>query len=143
VSFKENLIKARGQIVFIVALVVSVVAIIWLEAFDPVPPRNGPPELRPMPESVLAAAGAALKSAEADYAADPRSETALAAMLTALATAVQVGLLTEAEGSNRVEQIVIEMEAKNARDGPMLTAALSLAAATFPRLQQRIAALLP
>lgn len=93
----EALSGARGQIAWILALVLSTTAIIYLENLD-----IGAPE-RPVAVSKHLAdqATAALRAAEERHAVAPDASSA-AALALALVAAVQTGSLDAAEAQSRL-----------------------------------------
>ena len=144
--FREGLLEARGQIVFILALAISTGVIIYLEALDTEDRIRGRiQEALVGDRSSVAAPGpvadrarAALRQAEAAYAADRAAPDARAALLTALAGAVQLGTLAAAEARPRAEEVLAAVEADRSASPPGLAAALGVTAAVFPDLQERI-----
>lgn len=146
--FREGLLQARGQIVFILALAVSTGVIVYLEALDTEDRIRGRIQealVGPGPAAVAGPvaerARAALRRAEEAYTADRNAPEARAALLAALSTAVQLRLVGAAEALPRAEEVVAAVEADRTAPPPALVAALSAAAAAFPDLQARIARL--
>jgi hypothetical protein len=147
VTFKEGLLKARGQIAFIAALAVSTGVIVYLEALDteqriqsrvaehlsrqPAAPTSVPP-------SVEAAIRASLRRSEEAYTADPAAGANKAAMLVSLSTAAQLGLLNRDEGLARARTIV---DGVGAQPDAVLSSAMAAAAVAFPALQERVSTL--
>ncbi len=145
--FKEGLLQARGQIVFILALAVSTGAIIYLETLDTEDRIRGRIEealagsrvaAASVPEPVAERARAALRRAEEAFAADRRARDAQATLLTALSAAAHLGLVGPAEARSRADDVLAAIEAEPAPPTPLLAAALSAAAAAFPPLHERI-----
>jgi hypothetical protein len=151
VIFREGLLEARGQIVFILALTVSTAVIIYLEALDTEDRIRGRIEEALVgggaavsaPAPIADRARAALRRAEEAFAANPAAPESRAALLTALAGAVQLGALGAGEARPRAQAVLAAVEADGAAPPPGLAAALGVAAAAFPDLQERIARLPP
>ena len=149
--FREGLLEARGQIVFILALTVSTAVIIYLEALDTEDRIRGRIEEALVgdraavsaPAPIADRARAALRQAEEAFAANQAAPEARAALLTALAGAVQLGTLAPGEARPRAQAVLAAVEADRTAPPPGLAAALGVAAATFPDLQERIARLPP
>ncbi|HEX2554973.1 MAG TPA: hypothetical protein VHL98_14835 [Microvirga sp.] len=145
--FREGLLEARGQIVFILALAISTGVIIYLEALDTEERIRGRidaalvgsrPAPAAVPEPVADRARAALRRAEEAYTAAPAAPEARAALLTALAGAVQLGVVAAGETRPRVETVLAAIESDRAAPPTGLAAALGVVAAAFPDLQERI-----
>jgi hypothetical protein len=150
VTFKEGLLKARGQITFVTALAVSTGIIIYLEALDTearIQARVAAEMSRqrsaaaPAPQPLQAAVGAALREAQANYESDPGAAASRAALLTSFSSAVQLGVLGPEDGLARVGRLLDEMEQRPGERTSALVSALGAAAAAFPTLQDRIARL--
>jgi hypothetical protein len=149
VTFGEGLLQARGQIVFILALAISTGVIIYLESLDT------DSRIRSRVEDSLARerggsgasqalrdrAGVTLRRAEEAYSAAPNVAESRAALLVALAGAVELGALDRDEARSRAEGIVQALEREAGPVPPILASALTAAAAAFPSLQDRIARL--
>lgn len=128
----EALTGARGQIAWIVALVVSTVAILYFESLG----MGAPP--RAVPAGVLQAnkletansADAMLAEAEAQYAAAPEDAGTAAALLVALAVAVEVGSIDATDGHARVGSILQEATAAGPEWQPLIRWAASPFAAS-------------
>ncbi|GLK79113.1 hypothetical protein [Methylopila turkensis] len=134
----EGLLRARSQIVFLVALFVSTLAIVQLETLDldarsraraaaemraeAIAGRPPQPEL----EEPLRAAAA---RAEAAFA---RSEPgSAAALLMALSASVEAGFVRREHAAPRVEAAVAALRKENA-ETPQAAAASAMAAVAFP-----------
>ncbi len=149
--FREGLLQARGQIVFILALGISTGVIIYLEALDTEDRIRGRVQealvgsggAAPTAAPVAERARAALRRAEEAYAANRAAPDARAAMLTSLSAAVQLGLMGSGEARPRAEEILAAIEADRTPPSPLLASALSAASAAFPALQGRIGRLPP
>jgi hypothetical protein len=151
-TFREGLLKARGQLTFIAALAISTGIIIYLEALDTEEriqgrvatelsrQRNAPASISP---SIEEAVRANLRKSEEAYASDPAAAANRAALLVSLASAVQLNILKPEDGFARVQRVVSDMEHQKGETSPVLTAALGSAAVAFPSLQDRIAGLTP
>lgn len=147
-TFKEGLLKARGQLTFIVALAISTGIIIYLETLDTeeriqsrvatevARQRNAPASI---PPALDTAVRRNLQRSEEAYAADPGAAVNRAVLLVSLTSAVQTGILAPQDGLSRVERILSEMERRKGEANPLLDAALGAAAIAFPSLQERIA----
>jgi hypothetical protein len=99
----EAMMGARGQIVWILALVLSTMTIIYLERLD----IGAPEKPTPVSTRLAVAATEALATAEKRYEASPDSGTA-AALAVALTAAVQAGVLGLAEGQARLAPLRVE-----------------------------------
>ena len=91
----EALTGARGQIIWIAALVLSTTTVIYLERLD----IGSPPA--PVPANLAVSAKNALEAAEGRHKAAPQDAEAASALVLALAVAVQAGALDAAEGKAR------------------------------------------
>lgn len=91
----EALTGARGQIIWIAALVLSTTAVIYLERLD-----IGAPSA-PVSASLAVSATKALEAAEERHQAAPGDAEAASALVLALSVAVQAGALDAAEGQAR------------------------------------------
>ncbi|MFC4170790.1 hypothetical protein ACFOYU_01770 [Microvirga sp. GCM10011540] len=151
-TFKDGLLKARGQITFVLALAISTGIIIYLEALDTeqriqarvaaeLAQRNA--ASASAPPALQAAVRSALRRSEEVYAREPRADEARAGLLTSFAAAVQLGVMEPGDGLSQVQKILDEMEQNRGELSASLISALGLAAATFPSLQDRIARLSP
>ena len=149
-TFREGLLKARGQIVFVAALAVSTGIIIYLEALDTeeriqarvaaeVSRQKG--SAAAAPEALRAAIGGALRQAEEAYARDPGAGANKALLLTSVSGAVQLGVMETGEGLARIGKALDDIEQKPGERSTALVSALGVAAAAFPTLQDRIARL--
>jgi hypothetical protein len=101
VRHSEAMMGARGQIVWILALVLSTVAIIYLERLDigVVRPSGA------VSAETYARATEALIAAEQRHDALPGDPKSAAALVLALSVAVQAGMLEISEGRERVETL--------------------------------------
>lgn len=101
----EALTGARGQIIWILALILSTSAIIYLEQLDVgAPERPVASEAMKSTDSALALSAAkALRAAESRYQEFPEDPDAAVALVLALAVAVQVGTLNPADGRARAK----------------------------------------
>jgi hypothetical protein len=97
----EALMGARGQIVWILALVLSTVAIIYLERLDI---GVAKPKAEVSAE-ISARATEAIIAAEQRLRALPADSKSAAALVLALSVAVQAGSLEISEGRARVERL--------------------------------------
>lgn len=145
-TFKEGLLKARGQIAFVMALAISTGVIIRLEALDTedhIQSRVAAEVARqkassaPASPSLEGAVKASLRRAEEAYAGDPGPAANTAALLTSLSTAVQLGVLKPDEGLTGAERVLSDLEKKPGTPSAVLTSALMAAAVAFPALQGR------
>ncbi|MBM1170856.1 hypothetical protein [Microvirga arabica] len=149
-TFREGLLKARGQITFIAALAISTGIIIYLETLDTEEriqgrvaselsrQRNAPPNISPVVEARVRAN---LQRTEAIYSAEPIAAASRAALLTSLASAVQLSILRPEDGLARAQRVIADMERQTGEVTPVLVSALGAAAVAFPILQERIASL--
>jgi hypothetical protein len=146
-TFKDGLLKARGQITFIIALTLSTGFIIYLETLDTETriqgqvaaelsrQRNAPASIMP---STDAAVRANLQRSEEAFASAPEAVTNRAALLVSLSSAVQLGILKPEDGFLRVQRVLSEIERHRGEMTPVLIAALGATAVAFPSLQDRI-----
>jgi hypothetical protein len=149
-TFREGLLKARGQITFIAALTISTGIIIYLETLDTeeriqgrvatelARQRNAPPTIS---AAVDARVRANLQRSEEIYSAEPTTAASRAALLTSLASAVQLSILRPEDGLTRAQRVIADMERQTSEVTPVLVSALGAAAVAFPTLQDRIASL--
>ncbi|WP_262268740.1 hypothetical protein [Microvirga yunnanensis] len=149
-TFRDGLLKARGQLTFIAALAISTGIIIYLEALDTEAhiqgrvatelsrQRNAPATVSP---AIEAAVRTNLQRSEEAYGADPDSPTTRAALLSTLSSAVQLGILRPEDGLTRAQRVVADMERRRGEPSTVVDAALGSAAVAFPSLQDRIAGL--
>lgn len=133
-TFREGLMRARSQLVFLAALIVSFSLIVWLESIDlQITDRPEPVERPAVSEQAQDVqqrrAEAILASTEAGLdASDPAR---VAAYLNALAAASQVGLIDRPDAISKIEAILGEVPDKNDSG---LAAAVLLAQSQFPEL---------
>lgn len=149
-SFRTGLLKARGQITFIVALALSTGFIIYLETLDTEAriqgqvaaelsrQRNAPASVAP---STDAAVRANLQRSEDIYTAAPDAAANGAALLISLSSAVQLSILRPEDGLSRAQSVLSDAERRKGEIAPVFAAALGTAAVAFPSLQDRIAKL--
>ena len=105
----EALTGARGQIAWILALVLSTSAIIYLERLDMGTPSIGASDRTAAgPTALSDRAAAALGAAEKRHA-DAPDGTSAAALALALVAAVQAGALDLAEGRARLAPVRAEV----------------------------------
>ncbi|MCD6070010.1 MAG: hypothetical protein K0S42_526 [Microvirga sp.] len=147
-TFREGLLKARGQITVIAALAISTGIIIYLETLDTeqriqgraatelARQRNAPLSISP---EISAKVRANLQRSEEIYSSEPNAAASRAALLTSLATAVQLSILRPEDGLTRVQKVIADMERRTGEVTPVLVSALGAAAVAFPSLQDRIA----
>jgi hypothetical protein len=156
VTFREGLLKARGQIAFVTALVLSTAFIIYLETLDTeeriqsrvsaelARQRGAPASVSP---SLVSAVTTAMRRAQEAYKQEPDTAANRASLLTSVSSAVQLGIIGSSEGHSQIERILDDMERKPedkpAERNVTLASALAVTAATFPTLQDRVSRLLP
>ena len=99
----EAMAGARGQIAWILALILSTAAIISLERLE----MGAPPKARATSAGLAGSATGALEAAEQRYRATPAPSSA-AALALALVAAVQAGALDVAEGRARLAPLLAE-----------------------------------
>jgi hypothetical protein len=126
-KFNEALNGARGQIVWIIALIFSTTAIIQLERLEVGAPK-AVSVVRPYDAAIAAAAGRELALAEARETAAPEDPQAAASLLTAICLAVQAGILDVDAGRVRAEAL----RERTSTAGPAWQSAAVLASMTFP-----------
>jgi hypothetical protein len=97
----EALMGARGQIVWILALVLSTVAIIYLERLE----IGVAKPIAEVSAELSARATEAMIAAEQRHRALPGDPKSAAALVLALSVAVQAGGLEASEGRARVERL--------------------------------------
>jgi hypothetical protein len=151
VTFREGLLKARGQLAFVTALVLSTGFIIYLETLDTeariqnraaelARQANGAPAVS---EPLRAAVAATLRRARDAFERDPAAAANRAAILTSVASAVQLGVMASSEGLAQAQKVLDGLERNPGEQNPNLASALAAIAATFPSLQDRIGRLMP
>lgn len=96
----EALSNARGQIVWILALVLSTATIIYLERLDISAPAKQSAQVT---SALRSSAAEALITADARYKAHSDDPQAAAGLVLALSVAVQAGAIDSAEGRARLE----------------------------------------
>jgi hypothetical protein len=99
----EAFIGARGQIVWILALILSTSAIIYLEQLDIGAPEGSvaSPAKKSTDSALALSASEALIAAEARLKAFPEDPDAAVQLVLALVAAVQAGALDPTEGRTR------------------------------------------
>lgn len=150
-SFREGMLQARGQIVFIAALVCSTAAIVYLEYLD----TTGR-----MRDEVVAAAAttgeatpswsaewqsaaqSAISQGQGAYAADPANSIARVAALNAAVIGLAHGIGSAAEHRQAIEKVLTSLETDGSKADEALAPALALVAAASPQYKTRIMALL-
>ena len=144
-TFREGLLKARGQIAFIIALVLSTAVIMYLEGLDTeerIQSRVSAELARQSETSVSpplrTAVTTGMRRAQEAYEHEPDAAANQGSLLTFVASAVQLGIIGSAEGLSQVEKILDRLEQKSGEHHATLASALSVTAATFPALQDRI-----
>ncbi|OJF93673.1 hypothetical protein AX760_21600 [Pararhizobium antarcticum] len=95
------MIAARGQIIWILALILSTSAIIYLERLDIGAPAHEPET--PVSDDLVVSANQALAAAERRFEASPGDAQSAAALVLALSVAVQAGVLDISDGRARAE----------------------------------------
>ena len=151
-TFREGLLKARGQIAFVTALLLSTAFIIYLETLDTeeriqsrvsaelARQRGAPASISP---SLRTAVTAAMRKAQEAYEQEPDAAANRASLLTSVSSAVQLGIIGSAEGHPQIQRILDDIERKPGERNATLASALAVTAATFPSLQDRVSRLLP
>jgi hypothetical protein len=139
-TIKEGLLKARGQITFIIYLETldTEERIQGRVATELARQRNAPPRISP---AIEARVKANLQRSEEAYATEPNAAASRAALLTSLASAVQLSIMRPEDGLTRAQKIISDMERQTGEVTPVLVSALGAAAVAFPTLQDRIASL--
>lgn len=136
--FREGWLRARSQIVFLVALVGSMAAIVQLETLDldarskarlaaemreeAIAGRPTRPELEEPLRSALARAEAAFARSDAGSAT---------ALLIALSASVETGFVRREDAAPRVEAAIAALR-REAAETPSAAAAGAIAAVAFP-----------
>lgn len=115
---------ARSQIIWILALVLSTTAIIYLEHLD----LGAVGRSMPVSAELVEAAAESLANAERDYLASPEAQSA-SDLILALSVAVQAGVLDVKDGRVRVETL----RKQAAAGAPQWEAVSVLAGLTFGR----------
>ena len=131
-TFSENLLRARGQIAWILALIASTATIVHLEKMDfelrashrDLSGSDASPPLDPYTRGLVENALAGARKA---YDAQPTDSAAETAMIVAAATAVQAGILRKSEG----RELVADIASHDTTGTPELDAARALAWITF------------
>ncbi|WP_108397268.1 hypothetical protein [Devosia submarina] len=150
-SFRDGLLQARGQIVFIAALVCSTAAIVYLESLDTterlraqvvasvMATGSASPSLTPQLRPVIEAA---VEDSSRAFEADPATLATQATALDAAVLGLIHGIGTRARHEEIVERILDQLEATDTENALAIAPSLGLAAAAMPDLQSRISALL-
>lgn len=149
-TFKEGLLKARGQIAFVTALVLSTAFIIYLETLDTderiqsrvsaeLARQRGATASQPL----ISAVTTVVRRAQDAYGQEPEAAANRASVLTSVSSAVQLGIIASAEGQSQIQRILDDMERRPGERNVALASALAVTAATFPSLQDRVSRLLP
>ena len=147
-SFRDGMLQARGQIVFIAALIFSTVAIVYLEYLDTtgrirdqviaaqaVTGAVAPPLA---PEVV----GSAMQRGRDAYGTDSSTAGNRAAALNAAVLGLAQGLDQPAQHRQLLEQVIATLEAEAPSSAREVAPALALVAAAVPDLEPRVRALL-
>jgi hypothetical protein len=98
VGQSEAMTGARGQIIWIVALILSTTAIIYLERLE----IGAPERSAPVAADLVTAAAKALAAAEERHQNFPEDAESATALVLALSVAVQAGAIEDVEGRARV-----------------------------------------
>ncbi|UIJ70432.1 hypothetical protein [Aurantimonas sp. HBX-1] len=134
-TFRDGFLRARGQIVFVLALGLSTGVIVWLERLD----TRRQDEVRQQATSGVVAPGVyasreillAVRRAELAVQDAPDSLEATAALVTALSAASFASALDQSVVRQQVMPLLPLLEAA---DTPLATSALSLASVAFPEI---------
>jgi hypothetical protein len=126
-NFRDGLVQARSQIAFILALILSTAAIVYLERSDQ-DTLTMTAEDRRIALAQLSAARMGMPSRDPDRLAD---------LLVALVTAHKAGAAPASEISRDLESILTE--AGKTPSSAKLRGAMLLAGMTFPHLRTQIA----
>lgn len=150
-SFRDGLLRARGQIAFLVALIASTAVIIFLETLDAegrireqvVASLAVGGEAKVAPSADLeATVEAALGSARDAYALDPQSRANQAAVLNAAVLGIARGIGSSAQHRLDAETVLNLLEGETPGEAQAVAPALVLLAVAVPEYQPRVSALL-
>jgi hypothetical protein len=134
--FSEGFIRARGQIVFVLALIVSTAIIVRLEYLGTEERTRAEVERQleaaMAPESVELTA-LALANAEASFAAEDSRENR-GALLVAISLASRHGLVGQEDGEHRARQLMTDAPTEPL--SAAFDAGVAAAAASFPALAE-------
>jgi hypothetical protein len=148
-NFRQGLLRARGQIAFLLALVCSTGAIIYLETLD----AEG--RIRDQVVASVAVSGedefatglramteAAILKARGDFARDPKAALNRAGVLNASILAIAQRIGSASQHRLDAEEILEMLEGEPPEQASAIAPALTLLAAAIPDFQPRVSALL-
>lgn len=150
-SFRDGLLRARGQIAFLVALVASTAVIIYLETLDAegrirdqvVASLAVGGEIEAAPSADLeATVEAALGRARDAFALDPQPQANRAAVLNAAVLGIARGIGSSAQHRLDAETVLNLLEGETPGEAQAVAPALVLLAVAVPEYQPRVSALL-
>ncbi len=149
-SFSEALLRVRGQLAFLLALVCSTAVIIYLEALDAearirdqvVAQVAVTGEIPDQSRVLSQSARDALELARSDFERDPEVPLHQAAILNAVVLATANGVDTADALRGDAGRVLAMLEQGSGQQVRMLAPALGLLATAVPELEPRVLALL-
>jgi hypothetical protein len=150
-KFSEGLLRARGQIAFLLALACSMAVIIYLETINAseriraqVVAEAGitGQSLEPRSDDLTAAVRLAINNNRLAFDGDPGVPANQAGMLNAAVLGIAFGVGTVEEQKKDAEAVLTLIEAGNRQDLWALAPALGLLATAVPEFETRVLALL-
>lgn len=148
-GFREGLLRARGQIAFLVALVCSTGVIIYLEMLD----AEG--RIRDQVTASLVTSGqdalspdlkgiaeTTVDRARQDFAIDPQATANRAAVLNGTVLGIAQGVGSAAQHRVDAEKVLDLLESEPREQTDAVAPALALQAAAIPAYEPRVSALL-
>lgn len=148
-GFRQGLLRARGQIAFLAALVCSTGVIIYLETLD------AESRIREQVVASIAATGesefplslrdtaeVALAKARRDFARAPNVAAHRAALLNAAVLGIAQGLGSASQHRSDSEEVLALLDSEPPEQTKVIAPALTLLAAAIPEFEPKISALL-
>lgn len=148
-GFKQGLLRARGQIAFLVALACSTGVIIYLETLDAEGrirdqvvasiAASGEQELAPDLEGAIRTA---VDRAREEFTRDPQAAASRAAVLNVTVLGIAQGIGSAAQQRLDAEEVLDLLESEPPEQAEAVAPALALLAAAVPDFLPRVSALL-
>lgn len=138
-SVRSGWYGARAQVAWILALVLSTAAIVYLERFDLNPASSRLDAANPFGTAsadIAKEATAALAAAEAAYSAEPDDTPTGALLLVALSVAANAGVTDAEDAAARAAALIDVLDTQN----PLVRSGRALAALSFGLLLPPITA---
>ncbi|MHA6691314.1 hypothetical protein [Devosia sp. A449] len=150
-KFSEGLLRARGQIAFLLALACSMAVIIYLETLNTseriraqVVAEAGMSgqSLEPRSDNLTVAVRLAIDNNRVAFTDDPGAPTNRAGMLNAAVLGLAFGVGPAEVQKQEADAVLALIEAGNPQEVWALAPALGLLAATVPEFESRVLSLL-